>query len=103
MVLMSIKKSTKKGKKMMASFENCQTGRLKTIHFGALGYDDYTRHRDSNRKMRYIERHKSRENWNIPDTAGSLSRWILWNKISLKSSIEDYKRRFKLTSNTCKK
>lgn len=33
--LISIKKSTKTDKKMMAIFEDCHTGRRKTTHFGA--------------------------------------------------------------------
>jgi len=68
----------------------------KTIHFGAKGMSDFTKHGDIARKKRYLARHKPRENWSVPDTAGSLSRWILWNKKSLKSSIADYKRRFNL-------
>ena len=94
--LITIKKSDKHGKKMMAVFEDCNTERRKTVHFGALGYDDYTHHKDPERKKRYLDRHKSRENWNNPVTAGSLSRWILWNKPSLRASIADYKSRFKL-------
>ena len=43
-----------------------------------------------------LARHKVNENWTIPDTSGSLSRWILWNKKSQSDSIKDYKKRFKL-------
>ena len=87
-----IKKSTKKGKKLMATFDD-----KKTIHFGAEGMSDFTIHKDPKRKERYLKRHEKRENWNNPQSAGALSRWILWNKTSLKSSIEDYKKRFKLS------
>ena len=86
-----IKKSTKKGKKFMATFDN-----KKTIHFGAEGMSDYTKHKDPKRKERYLKRHKANENWNQPQTAGALSRWILWNKPTLTASIQDYKKRFKL-------
>jgi len=41
-----------------------------------------------------MNRHRTRENWNNPMSAGSLSRWILWNKPTLKASISDYKRKF---------
>ena len=78
----------------MSIFEDCHTGRRKTIHFGAAGMSDYTKHKDSNRKRLYLARHKNNENWNNPVTAGSLSRWILWNKTSLQESIADYKRKF---------
>jgi hypothetical protein len=94
--LVKIVKSTKSGKKMMAVFKNKKTGRTKTIHFGATGYEDYTTHKDDERKNRYIERHKDKENWGDPMTAGTLSRYILWNKTSLSESIADYKRKFNL-------
>ena len=81
---------------MMAIFENKQTGREKTVHFGAEGMSDFTKHKDPERKERYINRHKKNENWKDPTTAGALSRWILWNKPSLSASIADYKKKFKL-------
>lgn len=89
-----IKKSTKSDKKFMAKFTNKQTGNTKTTHFGANGMSDYTKHRDPERKQRYINRHSKRENWNDPTTAGALSLYILWNKPTLKASIADYKKRF---------
>jgi hypothetical protein len=94
--LISIKKSTRPGKKLMATFSD---GTI--THFGAAGMQNYggvgkARHLSKERKKRYIQRHKKRENWNNPKTAGALSRWVLWNKETLKSSISDYKRRFKL-------
>jgi hypothetical protein len=94
--LLSIKKSTRSGKKLMATFENLQTGRTKTTHFGAAGMSDFTKHKDEARKQRYLKRHRARENWNDPTTAGALSRWILWNKKSLTASKADFKRRFGL-------
>ena len=33
----------------------------KIIHFGARGYEDFTTHKDPERKERYIARHKPRE------------------------------------------
>lgn len=94
--LVSIKPSTRREKKLMATFSDGTV-----THFGAKGYQNYggtgkERHMDSDRKARYIERHASRENWSDPRTAGSLSRWVLWNKSTLRSSILDYKKRFSL-------
>ena len=89
-----ITKSTKPEKKLMAIFEDCNTGRLKTTHFGAKNYSDYTIHKDPARKQRYLDRHRKNENWNDPTSAGSLSTYILWNKTSLRASIADYKRKF---------
>jgi len=96
--MVSITKSDKKGKKFKAVFvsETKDGKRKKTIHFGAEGMSDFTIHGDPKRKARYLARHKKRENWNNPMTAGALSRWILWNKPTLKGSIEDFKNRFKL-------
>ena len=90
-----IKKSTKPEKKLMAVF-SLDNGRTKTIHFGSAGMDDYTKTRDKAQKERYIKRHRRRENWNKPMSAGALSRWILWDKESRAASIVSYKRRFNL-------
>lgn len=94
--LIIITKSYKKDKKLMAIFENCNTSKTKIIHFGSSGYDDYTTHKDDKRKQRYLARHRKNEDWTNPITAGSLSRWILWNKTYLNASITDYKKRFNL-------
>lgn len=89
-----IKKSSKPEKKLQATFSYPETTRTKTIHFGSAGMDDYTKTKDKAQKQRYLERHRRRENWAKPDTAGALSRWILWNKETRAASIADYKRRF---------
>ena len=91
MKLIGIYKSDRKDKKYFALFDNG-----KKVYFGASGYQDFTIHRDEERKKRYIARHEKNENWNNPLTAGSLSRWILWNKPKLSESIADYKKRFKV-------
>ena len=90
-----IKKSTNSKKKYMAVFYEGKK-KIKTTHFGAAGYSDYTKHKDKQRKKRYMSRHRTREKWSDPMTAGALSRYILWNKPTLRASIEDYKLRFNL-------
>ncbi len=92
----SVKKSTRDGKKFMAIFSDSESNRTKTVHFGARGMSDYTIHKDDDRKKLYLNRHKKNENWNDPRTAGALSRWILWNKTTFRESLSDFKRRFKL-------
>ena len=67
----------------------------KTIPFGASGMSDYTKHKDIERKNRYINRHKENENWNDPLTAGFYSKNILWNKPTLNESIKDINKKFK--------
>jgi len=91
-----IKPSTQKTKKLMAIFYDDNGKKIKTTHFGSAGMSDFTIHKDKQRKERYLDRHRKRENWNDPMTAGALSRWILWNKPTLQGSIRDYKKRFKL-------
>jgi hypothetical protein len=97
MTVVTIKKSKVPGKKMTAIF--LSDGGSTIVHFGATGYKDFTTHspevRDA-KKEAYLKRHAPREDWNSPYTAGSLSRWILWNKPTIKASITDYKQRFKL-------
>ena len=96
MVFVEIKPSTTKIKKLMAIFYDEKKKKIKTTHFGQKGSSDFTINKDKERKQRYLTRHEKRENWNDYMTAGSLSRWILWSKPTLKASISDYKRRFKL-------
>tara|TARA_R110002074_G_scaffold146791_4_gene296871 strand:- start:3570 stop:3905 length:336 start_codon:yes stop_codon:yes gene_type:complete len=91
-----IKPSTKSEKKKMATFYDKSGKKVKTTHFGAAGMSDYTKHKDPERKKRYLNRHKKRENWNDFTSAGSLSRYILWGEPTLKSSINSYKNRFRL-------
>lgn len=93
--LKTIKKSHRPEKKYDAVFE--RNGRQKVISFGAAGMSNYTKHKNATRKARYIKRHGGMgENWGKPDTAGALSRWVLWNKKSFRASVADYKRRFGL-------
>jgi hypothetical protein len=94
----SIGKSTRAGKKMMAVFYDHTKKKIKTTHFGQETASDYTLHNDLSRKMNYISRHKEREDWEDYMTAGALSRWILWNKPTLSESIKDYMNKFRLKS-----
>lgn len=69
----------------------------KKVYFGASGYEDYTIHKNLKRKELYIKRHsKMNENWTKSgiNTAGFWSRWLLWNKQTIKESYEDIKKRF---------
>lgn len=72
------------------------TSQGKKVYFGAYGFEDYTIHKDNERKKRYIERHKKREDWTKGgiDTKGFWSRWLLWNLPTIKESYQDIKKRF---------
>jgi len=70
----------------------------KTIHIGSKGMDDYTTHKDVERKDRYISRHRARENWTKTGikTAGFWAYHLLWNKPSIAESIKDIKQKFNI-------
>jgi hypothetical protein len=88
-----LKKSTNPQKKYMVWVDG------KTIHFGASGYSDFTKHKDPERMQRYALRHsRGGETWSRAGmkTAGFWSRWLLWNKPSLAQSKKDMAARFHL-------
>ena len=68
----------------------------KRVYFGQASASDFTKHKDEDRKNRYINRHKKNEDWGKSgiDTAGFWSRWLLWNKTTIKESYQDIKKRF---------
>ena len=87
-------KSDRPDKKYVIEFVNPKTNRPKKVYFGASGYEDYTIHKDQERKERYIQRHKNNEKWNDPTTAGFYARWLLWNKPTLNASIKNTNEKF---------
>ena len=83
--------------KKWSVYELFQSGhRSIPVSFGAKGYDDYTTHKDPERKKSYLARHAPREDWTLSGvgTAGFWSRWLLWNEPSLEESARDIERRF---------
>ena len=107
MKLLRIVKSSKPNKKWDAVF--MVDGKEKKISFGQKNARDNTLINDKNSKFylpkmvdrnvvkaSYIRRHRKKENWNNPLTAGALSRWLLWEKKTLPSAIKAFKKRFKL-------
>lgn len=111
--LVSVEKSNKENKKLKAIFEDKETGKEKTIHFGDSRYRDWILLNNKKSKF-YIEnkeeREKVKENYlkrHAKDlltekasktgmSAGSLSFYLLWNKKTLDESIKQYKRIYKL-------
>ena len=89
--------SDKPDKRFQAIFFD-EDGKRKTIHFGQKDpkRGTYIDHQDDDIKKAYIARHKVNEDWLNPMTAGSLSRFILWNKPTLRESIIDFRKRFNL-------
>ena len=99
--LVSIKKSPKSGKKLRATFTSV-SGKTKHTDFGAAGMSDYTKHRDRDRRQRYIDRHAKDLRTNDPTRAGYLSMFVLWNKPSRKASIANYRSRLNTYNRTGK-
>jgi hypothetical protein len=95
MKLISITPSSDPNKKYDAKIE-IEKDKYKIIKFGAKGYSDFIQSGDETKKNAYIARHSKNEDWNNPLTAGFWSRWVLWNKKTLKESISDVKNKFNL-------
>ena len=83
-----IKKNNNQNKKIMAVLDN------KTVHFGDSRYSDYTLHKDTERKKAYLARHK-KDNFNNPNYAGFYATNLLWNKPTLKESIQATNKKYK--------
>lgn len=71
MVKVVFSKSSNSKKKMTAIFYK-DGKKIKTTHFGAKGYDDYTKTKDKKQRTRYINRHtNSSENHSDYKSAGT--------------------------------
>ena len=70
--------------------------KTKCIRFGDKRYGNYTTTKDPKRKANYIKRHKKRENWRDMKTPGFWAKNLLWNKPSLKASIRDVEKKFRV-------
>lgn len=58
------------------------------VDFGSSEHDNYTIHKDIERKRLYQIRHKN-DHINDPYSAGFWSWWVLWNKPSLSDSFKE--------------
>ena len=91
MIDVVIQKSKNPNKKYDAVFNG-----VKTISFGASGYQDDTTHKAFKRREQYIKRHGN-EDWgrsNI-ESAAWLSPYILWEKPSLIEAIKNANSMYK--------
>ena len=90
MVRATLRPSSRAGKKFEVEMDG------KTIHFGAKGYSDYTRHGDEARKERYLKRHEPTEDWSKSgiETPGFWARHILWAEPSIEQSARKVRERF---------
>jgi hypothetical protein len=69
---------------------------LKRVHFGNPHMENYTIHKDKQRKERFLKRFNKLINKfkDDPFKPMTLSHLILWNKPTLKESLKDYKKRY---------
>ena len=90
MVRATLRPSSRAGKKWEVEMDG------KTIHFGATGYSDFTRHGDEARKERYLKRHRPTEDWSKSgiETPGFWARHILWAEPSIEQSARKVRERF---------
>jgi len=88
--ILSLKPSTRKDKKWVATFSDGTV-----THFGQNGYEDYTIHKNPEKRIRYIQRHLG-EDWSDARKAGTLSRYLLWEYPTLLEAIRSYIKRFNL-------
>jgi len=72
---LKIELSTKKEKKYMAT-----TPSGKIVHFGQMGYEDYTKHKNKTRRKNYLTRSaKIRGDWSKNKySPNNLARKLLW-------------------------
>ena len=64
---------------------------IKTVHFGAEDYpDDKAAPHDATRQQRFIERHKTSEDWTDGMAVGALSSYILCEYLALSTPINRY-------------
>jgi len=91
----TLQDGTAKGKRYKATFYDEDGKKIKTAQFGSSSHENFTIHRDKQRRELYRKRHAN-DKIDEPMTAGALSWFLLWNKSSLEASIRDYAKRFKM-------
>jgi hypothetical protein len=89
---------------MLVRLEKANDGKYKWIahfsdgsktRFGAVGYEDYTQHKDSERRRLYRLRHAKDLKTNDPKRAGFLARFVLWgDSTDINENIRLYNQRF---------
>jgi hypothetical protein len=70
----------------------------KVVHFGQEGGKTYIDEGDKIKRENYLLRHKKRENWNDPFSAGSLSRYLLWgDSTNMETNHQAFMKKFPIT------
>jgi len=95
MKLISVERTDGKPKAFKAVFLK-DNGRTITTRFGTSSNFVLNPKTTAEDKKNYLLRHKVREDWSNPTSAGSLSRHILWDSRSLTQNIRRFKIKFNL-------
>lgn len=83
-VFLSVRKSPRKDKKLMVGVMKVKSGRKKIIHFGQVGYSDFTIHKNPIRRRLYLQRSAKikdrfgRLTKDNPFSANYWARRVLW-------------------------
>lgn len=93
--LISVKREPHNGKEFVARFR-MSNGREKLTRFGTSSNFLLNKAKTEQDRQAYIARHRVRENFANPTSAGALSRYILWHTRSLRQNVADYRKRFNL-------
>ena len=88
-----IAKSKRKNKK----YDLLDSDKKYILSFGDSRYQDYTMHKDDDRKNNYLSRHGKEDHSakNIK-SAAFMSAHLLWGKPTLQASISDVNKRFNI-------
>ena len=96
MTKLQILKSDNPKKKYKAIFTK-DDGKTKTIHFGSSMHQDFTQHKNLERRRLYRQRHE-KDLKGDPMSAGYLSYYVLWgDSTSLQTNIKAFKNKFGFT------
>jgi len=91
--LVRVTRSPRREKKWRAVFRR-SNGEEYSVDFGAAGMQDYTQHKDPQRRKNYVSRHTRDLRTGDPTRAGYLSMEVLWgSSTSLKKNLAAYKRK----------
>ena len=87
-----------KSKRKIKNFDLLDQDKRYILSFGHSDYSDFTKHKDEERKERYINRHKNNEDHTKSGvkTAGFWARWVLWSEPTITTSINKLNKRFNL-------
>lgn len=92
---MKIEKSTRAGKRFMATYANG-----KVVHFGQAGGKTYIDEGDKIKRAAYLARHgaNKKEVWTNPFSAAALSRYLLWgDSTDMETNHQAFMSKFPIT------